>query len=508
MGLFSINTIALFKAIGLLAAALWIYWPNIKGGMCGDDGAVLNAFYVRSGSLRRLKQERVFHNPLRLIPTVIWTVLTGLCPPQKSTVHFHWLNIACHFTTGLLIWDLLNKLGLGSNAYLGALFFVCSPLAVNAVANISGLPSILSGLVASIILLYIMQGHIYLAILLMVGSLLIKQDLVLLPLMAGSLMLCRGQWTGLGLILLPLLLLCIFRKKALRNIPVISPDHGWPPLMSPVAYAKSFIVETITRMPKWFLGFGYSISPSVKEASWTQVVLKLVCLALLTVTLCWWSPMAMLGLLLILTSPWMGYVFKVMPDLILEHRAYVSLVGMSLIASAIMGHLPTLLIGVWIGVLASIARSRSRAWQPGRLWHQAIEDGTAKPMPLLNLSSELLQQGRVQEASQLIEQALVEAPNAFHAHANIANIYAMTGQMHNAINKAKWCAFRYPRVPQAATLCANFYERVGHTARALALYKKALRISPQNQDILDMFARCKHAHSGIMGTGGENAGKL
>ncbi len=127
---------------GLLLAALLIYGPVLRGDWLWDDAAEItqNPEVTGEGGLAAiwLAPSHMDYFPLKT--TVQWFAWRLW---KDQVVGYHLLNVALHVLSGLLVWRLLAKLGLGA-AWLGGLLFVVHPLAVESVAWIAELKNTVS----------------------------------------------------------------------------------------------------------------------------------------------------------------------------------------------------------------------------------------------------------------------------------------------------------------------------------------------------------------------------
>jgi len=132
----------MLQAAIILFAAIWIYWPALRGGWLWDDGLEISRNPV-------LREGRGWLAP--------WTTPAGMDYfPLKDTVQwvewrlwtdhvagYHLMSLALQIWSSLLEWRLLYKLGV-RHGWLGGLLFAIHPVAVESVAWISELKNTLS----------------------------------------------------------------------------------------------------------------------------------------------------------------------------------------------------------------------------------------------------------------------------------------------------------------------------------------------------------------------------
>jgi protein O-mannosyl-transferase len=138
-----VNWKLLLRALAIVLAGLWIYWPVLHGDWLWDDNLYLT-------------ENPLLNDPARLWK--IWFVPGSLVEYYPITESFQWAqwqlfdnntfgyhltNIILHIFSALLVWRLLSKFGLRL-AWLGGLIFAIHPMQVESVAWISELKNALS----------------------------------------------------------------------------------------------------------------------------------------------------------------------------------------------------------------------------------------------------------------------------------------------------------------------------------------------------------------------------
>jgi hypothetical protein len=131
------------RALLIVAAGLWIYWPVLHGSWLWDDDYLI-------------QKNDLIHDPDGLWN--IWLAPTTLIDYFPLTVSLEWLewqiwpddpfcyhltNVILHVGSALLVWHLLSKFGLRM-AWLGGLFFAIHPVMVESVAWIAEIKNTLS----------------------------------------------------------------------------------------------------------------------------------------------------------------------------------------------------------------------------------------------------------------------------------------------------------------------------------------------------------------------------
>jgi len=130
-------------ALGLLALLL-AYEPALRAGFIWDDDVYVtdNANLVEPGGLRRIWLEpRTSPQYYPVVHTSFWIEqrLWGSAP-----FGYHLVNVLLHFAAALLVWRLLERLGV-PGAALAAAVFALHPVHVESVAWVTERKNVLSG---------------------------------------------------------------------------------------------------------------------------------------------------------------------------------------------------------------------------------------------------------------------------------------------------------------------------------------------------------------------------
>ncbi len=137
--------IVLLLKASILAIAAWFVYARAAGGTwIWDDPAELTQNPILRGTsgLARIWSGAVGIDYLPLKTTVQWLAWRAW---GDHPAGYHWLNIGLHLAGALVFWRVLRKLGaLDFGAWLGALFFLVHPVAVESVAWVSEMKNTLS----------------------------------------------------------------------------------------------------------------------------------------------------------------------------------------------------------------------------------------------------------------------------------------------------------------------------------------------------------------------------
>jgi protein O-mannosyl-transferase len=175
-----------WKVAIVLATALWIYVPVLRGAWLSDDLPLFVSnplFHIKNG-LWYIWLGSYQDNEWPLTWTLVWLIsqVFGLEP-----LTFHPCNLILHGCDAFLLWFLLARLGL-KQAWLGALIFIVHPMMVETVAWMSEIKntfSLLFYLLALLSWMDLEEGkgkfRYLFAFLFYLAALLSKSSVVMLP---------------------------------------------------------------------------------------------------------------------------------------------------------------------------------------------------------------------------------------------------------------------------------------------------------------------------------------
>lgn len=447
----------------LIAVCFIVYWSCLRLGLAGDDQAVLADQDAQDGKWKNILKR--WRWPIRL--PVLVTYALNFRFGRGVTTLFHITDVVIHSLSTLVVYQVLQVLGFSSLArQIGSVMFATHPLSVNAVANIAGRSSLLSGLFALIGIWCTLIGWWPIVLVAWVLAFLCKQDAFALPVLFVVLALLTEQmWWPYVVFPLSVCMWQWRRIIAFFAIVTQNPTTGFiPPLKQP-EFAATFLIESLARLPAWFMGFGNSINPSITKGTWRRLLSAI--LVWWFILLGWWigSTNWKVGIAILVLSPWTFYAFKPIADIILEHRAYINVLGMAILVALITPYMFPEWVLLWLLFLAYRTIRRSAVWDTFAVWEQAVKDGSTKPLVLLNWSSMLIKAGRLDDAEQYIMDALRQAPRVMHGWINLGQIHQIRGNIEKAHQCFRRAAFRNPKHHIGWQVLRAFYQQAGRVAR-------------------------------------------
>jgi Flp pilus assembly protein TadD len=448
--------------------ALILYGPALNGEAIYDDPSVLDD--------AKQPQWRVWHYPRPL--TILLYRLTHVWPGTLRGHHV--TNVLVHAVNCYLIYNVAETIGV--NPWIAGLLMLAHPFAVNAVAYISGLASVLSTTFGLLGCLLILQHHPLLSLLSVSMSVMAKQDgisffptLILLSLTNSQTRFAEiAGFIGLATAVPAIL---YYRKH-------FSPERearshileGFPPPMEQPDHAFTVLVHTLRLLPLWAFGFGSAVKHGGGiETSALHVAESYIGMALL-IFLGWFYP---IPVTLLLCGPWLVYcVFRIHEPLA-EYRNYAQVAGFALL----IGTLPLLLSVVAIGWFGYRTRSFSATYRTAiGFWTEATRTGLGdRSLAWHNLGGHYMSAGKLQEAEEAAAQAVKLNPRCAPAMKNRAWCLVQLGREKEALPLMNLACNAYPTNPLYwHEFAIMLQERGGSLSLADYAITKALEIKPDS----------------------------
>ncbi len=504
---------ALVRAVVIAVATLWIYWPALHGGWLWDDDTYVTdnrLLHSLSGLGTLWFQPGAFRDWYPLEETALWLEwhLWGL-----DTLGYHLVNVVLHLANALLVWRLLNRLGLRL-AWVGGLLFAIHPVQVESVAWISELKNTLSQLFILLAMTDWLDADArsnpraaWRALLFFTLAVLCKLSVVMFP----CIILLHAWWKRGRLAPADFKASAPFFAVALlsglvttaagvwgRQFSHLAP-HFLPPdgvwgrvalagLASAFYVSKAILpVQLLPVYPLWH------IHPS-------SVLTWLPWLGFATVIAwCWhqrrgWGRAALFGLgfffinLLpcpgFLPAPNMGYAW------VMDHFLYLPLLGLIALVMAAAERVSNALSpstrraagAVAVIVLVALAiesRSYARLYRDSRtLWTYTLAHNPSAWPGHNNLGKILQTSGRPDEAIIQYRQALAIEPDYPEAHYNLGLALQQVGHLPDAMEEYERALQLKGDYAKARNDLGNALLQAGRAPEAIDNYRQALQLNP------------------------------
>ena len=494
------------RAVLLVAAALWVYWPALQGALIWDDVPLI----ADNGELRgvdglwKIWFTAASPDYWPLTWTVLW-IEWHLW--DNAPLGYHLVSLALHLGSGFLLWRLLARLGL-HGAWIGSLLFVVHPLAVESVAWISeiknalSLPFFLLSLDAWIDEEEGRRPGRLRALLYYLAAMLAKTSTVMLPL---TLLLYgwwkRGRITGGDVLrMVPFLVVA----TVLGGITIYFQIHtggagaldigGFPTRLIRAGSAVFFYLGKFL-VPVGLLPIyppATFAPPSLPE------LLTLPLLALLLVAF-WlnrrgWGRHLLFGFgfFLINLLPVLGFLKMTYLNFswVADHFVYLPLIGLiGLVAAGLERARARLSAAAHFGCLVLLAvalmgfaweaRSYARVFTNDEtLWTYTLEHNPLAWPAHDSLGAVLLEKGRTAEAMDHFRESLRLKPDYAPTYYDLGNAFFTEGRFPDAIEQFGEALRLNPDYADARFNLANTLRRAGRPTEAMEQYRQALRLNP------------------------------
>jgi tetratricopeptide (TPR) repeat protein len=492
------------------------YWPALHAGFVWDDDMyVTENLTLRSlDGLRRLWLDRsAVPQYYPLTHTTFWLEyhLWGLSPAG-----YHAVNMLLHAANSLLVWRLLQRLGV-RGAFLAGAIFAVHPIHVESVAWVTERKNLLSGLC------YLLAAAAYLRVLGLDGAG-VRRSSSRLEVLALVLFACAVLSKSVTVTLPGAIgLLALWKRGRIERHEIVTLGG---------AFALGFIFSLQTAIiekvqvgaigEEWQLSFAQHVLLAGRilwfylgKLAWPTDLLFVYPRWTLDPSQ-WWQwcfpvAAALLGALLFAGRRVTGYgpivaalyyagtlvpalgFFDVYPmrfSFVANHFAYLATIGpIALMASVgvqVATRLPraprqALRAGAVLLVvaLAVLSNRESRNYQdPPTLWTSTIARNPGCWICEGNLGTYLLDRGQIDESIRHSERALVLKPDFMEALINLANGLLFQGRIEDAIARFRAVLPRYPYSAEAQAGLGNALVKRGEAQEGMAHLWEAVRLAP------------------------------
>ena len=170
-------------------------------------------------------------------------------------------------------------------------------------------------------------------------------------------------------------------------------------------------------------------------------------------------------------------------DLMTEQRAYLPLAGLCWIAAAALASLSAMravAAAAIVVALTTVTHARNRVWRDERtLWSDSVAKAPASARAQNNLGLALESGGRASEAERAYRAAIAADPAHVFARVNLGRLYGRSRRLDEALRLLSEADSLSPGEPLVLNNLGTLWWSKGDTARAAALYVRALEANPR-----------------------------
>ena len=503
-------------------ACLLVYSPALNGPFLFDDLFLPLADPNRAGA-----PIADWINGSR--PVLFLTYWLEYQATGPSTFLYHVTNVAIHTINGVLAFFLVARLvvlaGIAASkrwwiAGFCALLFLFHPLQTESVAYISGRSESLAAmffLAASVVFVYrdrtvvswrvstLILGLFALAILTKANSIVLVPVLMLIDVYfsADSWKAIKTDWR----LYVPPLLASLFGLAMVRRILATSTSAGFAmPLMTWYQYLFTEARAIFQYLRMFVAPFGqsadhdFAISRNVLAHGAIVFMLLLAAIAVFAFLIRKRWPLASFGIALffLLLAPTSSFV--PLADPLVEHRMYLAILALSLIAAQALGAMRfppaagSAAILTAVLCLAAIASYRrngvwSSTWT---FWANAIENGPHKGRAYWNLTQKSVSEGACTVPVPYLQKADAFMPNDPMILLSWAEVLECEHKLPASMAKLKQAEQAAPW-PKTFELEGLLYGEMGDLIAARAELEKAYKMDPSFAAVADDLARLQQA---------------
>lgn len=503
-------------ALFLVAATVFAYLSVWRAGFIWDDDLHLtkNPCIVGPIGFKGIwTSAAAMYYPL--VSTSFWLqhALWGLNP-----LPYHLVNIAMHAACAILLWHVLLRLRV-KGAWLGAATWALHPVQVESVAWVTELKNTQSCLFYLLSILFFLKWredeaasqdrhrerwNYVVALICAVAAILSKSSTVMLPVVLG---LCwwwidgRWRWRNIpalvpfAFISLSAAVWTIWEQKFHAGALGATWTQSWPERLIIAGRAIWFYLgklvwphPLIFIYPRWQIDASQALAylPALAAAGGLIVL--------------WWKRNGPLRPVFFAAAYFVISLFPVLDFFDVYFFRY-SFVGDHLQYLASMG--PLVLLGAGIAsafaflpgekrvfferigtvaallVLGTLTSSQSAMYKDAEtLWRTTLSAEPHSWMARNNLGTELLDQGRLNEALSYFEQALQENPNKAEIYNNIGNTLLQLGRVDESFSPLQKALELDPNRPDVRSNLGNALLRTGRLEESIIQLRAALNIKP------------------------------
>jgi len=498
----------LLKALLIIAAGWWVFYPALHGDWLWDDGLLIrqNALVHDPAGLWK-----IWFEPGKLIDYLPLTVSVEWIEWHlwgANTLGYHLTSVALHLLGALLVWRLLGKFNLRL-AWIGGLLFAIHPAVVESVAWMAELKNTLSLppflLAMGCWIDYDRDGKrsdYFWALGLFLVAMLCKASMVMFPVVILLYAWWRRDrigWNDLkasapffavSLALGVITLVFLHPAMGFKSVPLGGISSRLVLAGSAMAFYFSKAVLPLGLLPiypKW------RVDPS-SLASWLPWLVLVLVLGWCWIKRATWGRHALLGLgfFLINLAPFVGFTPAAYMSFtwVMDHMLYLPLIGLIGLAVAACAQIEERMpqtfrlgsIGALTAVLTLLAlESHGYAEifvNQEKLWSYTLQGNPSSEVAHNNLGLIYLNSGRLPLAIEHYQDALRINPAYAEAHNGLGNALFFSGHAAEAVEHYHEALRLNPDYAEAHNGLANALLQAGRWAEAKVECEKALKLKP------------------------------
>lgn len=170
-------------------------------------------------------------------------------------------------------------------------------------------------------------------------------------------------------------------------------------------------------------------------------------------------------------------------DPLFEHRLYLPVLGFVMVVLGLVESLPNRLATTTLCLvlipMAFLTWKRNLLWQnPVAFYEQNLKQSPGSGIVKVNLAVAYLQMGRIDEAEELLKDAMHRSPNYYSIYPNLASIYVEKKLDEEALQVVESGLTRFPDSPHLLNILAGIYLNNNQADRAIQILRRIAEIDP------------------------------
>jgi tetratricopeptide (TPR) repeat protein len=496
----------LFPYAAILLVAVTVYAKTAEYGFVFDDfPGILNA-HILTSAASVPQALRLLGEPWRGVTQLSYALTINMA--GTNPLAFHITNILIHALNALLVFGIAQHVAgfwmATTNRELFALaagsIHAVHPLYSEGVAYVWGRSSSLCASFYFGAVLLVMAGYrseepkkyLWYSLSLVSGVLAwkTKEEAITLPFVIAGFFALVGCWRAAGLLTLLSLGLIASRWSDIVRLTVNVRESqsavlaGAAPVLDRLSYSLTYVKASVLYYLRMFvLPLNQNVNPEIERVTTIVDPLFLVSVTVLILLVVWSvasarrSRVVSFGLIALLVSPLLSYLFMPLADVVAEHRIYIAGLGFDLLLASLITRfsrhsLP--ILSALVIVLGLMTVQRNQVWANSlTLWKDAEQKSPKSARPHLNLGLAYQSAGTSDAAVTEYSHALSINPKLTAAYVNLAGIYFARNDLNSAESVLNRAAALSPSLPQTYIDLAVIALRRNRAEEALELLDKA-----------------------------------
>lgn len=500
-----VNFFYIYELLCVLLPALLLlaYANSLRGGFVFDDIPLIRD----SPSMTSVHSwHDIFHSALSLRGLLMATYAWNFYTSQYDTFAYHFTNLFIHFVNCALVFFILRKLTAQRFAQVtGALIFAVHPLLSSAVASISGRSSLLCATFYFAAVLCFLYDRWIALVICGLLAFYVKQEAIALPLFlfAYAIIDCihkrKPILRPLVVFLTTAAIFAGFYYQQLRSLLTVTSENkflvaaGFDNVLPQPQFFYTYLTGVVGYLlPRMALPLRLNVDPMIPDVLHFYNLaflasVALICVLAYVAIATHRQPLLSIGICALLCSPIAAYALIPLADPILEHRAYIPMLGIAMLwaycaESMSIGWpreycVTSVVIVIMTFTLLTVAHNRVYKNEL-TFWSSAVETAPNKARPHLNLGTVYQMHHQLPEAIKEYQIAIRIKPDLYAVYSNIGGLQVDSGNVAAGIETLKQVISLAPNYAEPYINLGVAYMRQGNYADSIGYFDKAIQLNP------------------------------